>query len=337
MRLRVLHVILVIAVASIGCHGLAQEIAAMQGTVYLKGGQTIAGNINSAELGFRDGTGTGVGSELAGGGAIALKTADAGVISVPADQIALIEARWEQVEQAGRNPWEITELKIVRRDGTEVVGTPDWFMHASSVAIRTEDGQVHRIHAFPLATEFSPDDLLLKIELAEAADAPAPTTPTETPAAAETPAETETPAATEETPAATETPAETETPAATEETPAATETPAEAETPAATETPAETETPAATEETPAATEETPAATETPAEAETPVIEVAVPEIEPGMEVSSVHVLPSQDVVLTLRCPSCAETITLLLRLSVLQGVPSGASGVTVTPVEPAEE
>ena len=287
MRLRVLHVILVIAVASIGCHGLAQEITAMQGTVYLKGGQTIAGNINSAELGFRDGTGTGVGSELAGGGAIALKTADAGVISVPADQIALIEARWEQVEQAGRNPWEITELKIVRRDGTEVVGTPDWFMHASSVAIRTEDGQVHRIHAFPLATEFSPDDLLLKIELAEAADAPAPTTPTETPAAAETPAETETPAA--------------------------------------------------TEETPAATEETPAATETPAEAETPVIEVAVPEIEPGMEVSSVHVLPSQDVVLTLRCPSCAETITLLLRLSVLQGVPSGASGVTVTPVEPAEE
>jgi hypothetical protein len=314
MRLRVLHVILVIAVASIGCHGLAQEIAAMQGTVYLKGGQTIAGNINSAELGFRDGTGTGVGSELAGGGAIALKTADAGVVSVPADQIALIEARWEQVEQAGRNPWEITELKIVRRDGTEVVGTPDWFMHASSVAIRTEDGQVHRIHAFPLATEFSPDDLLLRIELAEAADAPAPTTPTETPAATETPAVTETPAATE-------TPATTETPAATEETPAATE-----ETPAATE-----ETPAATEETPAATEETPAATET------PVIEVAVPEIEPGMEVSSVHVLPSQDVVLTLRCPSCAETITLLLRLSVLQGVPSGASGVTVTPVEPAEE
>lgn len=281
MRVRTRHVILAIAIMAIGCLAYAQDVPAMRGTIYLKGGQSMSGNINSAELGFRDGTGTGVGSELPNSGAIAVNTADAGVVSVPADQIAVIEAKWEQVEQAGRNPWEITELRVTRRDGTEVVGTPDWFMHASSVAVSTEDGQVKRIHAFPLATDFSSDDLLVKIELADAA--PSPVTPEPITPVTETPEPT---------------------------------------------TPVTEPAPTPTETVPTPVEPT---------TETPVVEVVGPVADPDMQVSEVHVLPSQDVVLTLRCPKCSETITLLLRVSVLQGLATGASGVSITPIEPAEQ
>ena len=271
MRMWTRCLIFVFAITVFGCLAYAQQTAQMQGTVYLRGGQVITGNIQSAELGFRDGTGTGVGTELPGNGAVAIKMPDGAVINVPAADIAVIEAKWEHVPEASSNPWQVVELKVTKSDGTVVAGTPDWFMHASSVAVETDPGQVKRIHAFPLATDFSPDDLLVKIELGAVAPAPTPITPV------------------------------TETPPTTPPTPVVTITPVEP----VTETPSVTVTPAPT--------------------------------TPATEVSEVHVLPSQDVVITLHCPNCGEAITLLIRVSALQGVATGASGVSVSPVVPAPQ
>lgn len=267
---------LVIAITVCGCLAYAQPAAQMQGTIYLRDGQVISGNIHSAELGFRDGTGTGVGTQLPGNGGLAVKTPDGVVTNVAAADIAVVEAKWQHVPEARSNPWQVVELKVTKRDGSVVTGTPDWFMHASSVVVETQPGQVKRVHAFPLATEFSPDDLLVKIELGAAAPAPSPITPV-----------TETPTTTPPTPT---------TPA-----PVVTITPGQPVT------------------------------------ETPVTTVKPEPIAPAPEVAGVHVLPSQDVVITLRCPNCGEAITLLIRVSALQGVTTGASGVSVHPVVPATD
>ena len=270
MRMWTRCLMLILAITVFGCLAYAQVAAQMQGTIHLRGGQVIAGNIQSVELGFRDGTGTGVGTELAGNGALAIKMPDGAVISVPAADIAVIEAKWEHVPEASNNPWQVVELKVTKSDGTVVAGTPDWFMHASSLAVETQPGQVKRIHAFPLATGFSPDDLVVKIELGAVAPAPTPITPV-------------------------------------------TETPVTTPTPAVTVTPVQPVT------------ETPSVTVTPAP------------ITPATEVGEVHVLPSQDVVITLHCPNCGKAITLLIRVSALQGVATGASGVSVSPVVPAPQ
>ncbi len=276
MRMWTRCLMLMLAITVFGCLAYAQQAAQMQGTVYLRGGQVITGNIQSAELGFRDGTGTGVGTELPGNGAIAIKMPDGAVLNVPAADIAVIEAKWQHVPQARSNPWQVMELKVTKRDGTVVAGAPDWFMHASSVAVETQPGQVKRIHAFPLATDFAPDDLLVKIELGAVAPAPTPITPV-------------------------------------------------------------TETPVTTPSTPTAP--TPVVTITPVEpvTETPSVAVTPQPTTPATEIGEVHVLPSQDVVITLHCPNCGQAITLLIRVSALQGVATGASGVSVSPVVPAPQ
>ncbi len=258
MQSQTRYLILVLAITAVGCLAYAQDAPRLQGNVYLKGGQVLSGNIKSAELGFRDGTGTGVGSDLAGNGGLAIKLADGAVVRVPASEISAIEAKWEQVPVAGRNPWQVSELKATKRDGTVVSGTPDWFMHASSVAVETEAGDIKRVHAFPLARDFSPDNLVVRIELGQVTPTPTPITPV-------------------------------------------------------------TETTATTTVTP-----------------TPTTTTTTPTTTTSMEVTEAHVLPSQDIVVTLRCPNCGETITLLLRISALQGVATGASGVSVSPVVPAQ-
>ncbi len=288
MRLRA-YSILLSAVLIVACAAGAGAAGEMQGTVYLKGGKVISGNIKTAEMGIMDGTG--IGSDLTANGAINIKT-DAGEVRVAAADIALVEATWQEVTEAGGSPWQIAELKITRRDGSVVTGTPNWFMHASSVAVEQDNGEVVRILAYPLGESFSPDDLLVKVELA-AAPAPTPTptpAPTPDPTPAPTPAPTPTP---DPTPAPT--PAPTPTPD-----------PTPAPTPAPTPTP----------------DPTPAPTPAPA-----------PHGE--MQVSDVHVLPSQDMVVTIACPNCGEKITLILGISALKGLATGASGVSIQPAIPA--
>ncbi len=286
-------VVAVVAVLATAVLASAQPAALMQGTVLLKGGQTISGNIKAAELGSMDGNG--VGTNLTDNGAIAVKLDDGSVTRVPAADIAIFEAAWEESTEPGGNPWIIKQLKVTKRDGTVITGVPDWFMHASSVAIETAAGEVKRFHAFPLAKDFTPDNLLVRVQLAQpAATPPAPITPAPT------------------TPAPTTTPPTTPTP--TVPTPTAPTTP----TPT---TPAPTTTP---QPVPVPIEPVPATT-TPS----PVTEPPT-----TTTVEDVHVLPSQDIVVTLRCPACGEPITLLISISALKGIATGASGVNVSPVVP---
>lgn len=268
----------------------AQAETSMQGTVYLRGGEQVSGIIKVAEMGVMDGTG--IGTDLANNGAIAVKTASGATERIPAENIATVEATWEEVKEDNITRWQITQLAVTKRDGTQVSGVPNWFMHATSVSVEQPDGKVIRMHAYPHSKDFSPENLLKKIELAEAPAAPEPTKPEPEPEEAK--------------PAAEETQPE---PAKPEE--------------------------AAEEEKP-----TPTAPEEEVKTPEPTVEITPrPEAEEeahAPKVSEVHVLPSQDVVITLTCPNCGETITLLLRVSALQGIATGASGVQVAPIEPVQ-
>ncbi len=276
MTLRTRYLMLIVATFTL-C-GAAYADGVMQGKVYFKNGDSLTGAIMSAEMGIMDGTG--VGSDLTNNGAITVKSGDASV-RIAAAEIAVIEATWANVEEASGNPWQITELKVTKRDGSVVAGVPDWYMHASSVAIDV-NGEVKRIHAFPLAKNFSPDNLLVKVELAKAPATAEPIAPAPTPAPTPDPTPAPTPAA-----------------------------------PAVDTTPAQPATAPSADTTPAAASPTADAHEKP-------------------QLTDVHVLPSQDIVLTLRCPECGKPITLLLSVSALQGVASGMSGISAAPVQPVE-
>ncbi|MFO7946212.1 MAG: hypothetical protein R6V19_05330 [Armatimonadota bacterium] len=281
--------ILVIAIAVVGLTTCAfAQADGLQGTVYLRGGDSFSGNIKVAEMGVMDGSG--IGTDLANNGAIAVKTASGSVQRVPADNIATLEATWKEVEEGGRTQWQITELTVTKRDGTQITGTPDWFMHATSVAVEQADGEVARVHAYPLSKDFSPENLLKKIELAEAPAQPQPTTEEPEDAKPEPEPTTEKPQTEKPEPEPTDEKAQTEKPE------------------------------------PEAPETSIEITPQPGGAEG----------EHAPEISDIHVMPSQDVVITLSCPNCGETITLLLRVSALQGLASGASGVKVAPVQPVE-
>lgn len=285
--------VLVVVILATAALASAQPAALMQGTVLLKGGQTLSGNIKAAELGAMDGNG--VGTNLTDNGALAVKTDDGTVIRIPAADIAIFEAEWEESTEPGGNPWIIKALKVTKRDGTVIAGMPDWFMHASSVAVETAPGDIKRVHAFPLAKDFAPDNLLVRVQIAQpAATPPAPITPAPT-----TPPPTTIPTPTVPTPTA---PAPT-VPAPTVPTPTV---------------------PTPTIPTPI--EPVPATT-TPA----PVTGPPAP-----TTVEDVHVLPSQDIVMTLRCPQCGEPITLLISISALKGIATGASGVSINPVVPVD-
>ncbi len=277
--------ILVTAIAVVGLTTCAfAQAEGMQGTVYLRGGDSFSGNIKVAEMGVMDGSG--IGTDLANNGAIAVKTASGSVQRIPAASIATLEAKWEEVEEGGRTQWQITQLTVTKRDGKQVTGTPDWFMHATSVAVEKTDGEVARVHAYPLSKDFSPENLLKKIELAAAPAQPQPNT--DKPDVAKPEPEPE---------------------------------------------PEPKPEPESTTEKPESEKPEPEKPETSVEI-TPQPEGAEGEHAP--EISDIHVMPSQDVVITLRCPNCGETITLLLRVSALQGLVSGASGVKVAPVQPVE-
>ena len=285
--------VLVVVILATAALASAQPAALMQGTVLLKGGQTLSGNIKAAELGAMDGNG--VGTNLTDNGALAVKTDDGTVIRIPAADIAIFEAEWEESTEPGGNPWIIKALKVTKRDGTVIAGMPDWFMHASSVAVETAPGDIKRVHAFPLAKDFAPDNLLVRVQIAQpAAMPPAPTPPAPITPAPITPAPI---------------------------TPAPTTPPPTIPTPTV---------PAPTVPTPTIPTPIEPVPTTPA----PVTGPPVTAPHAPTTVEDVHVLPSQDIVVTLRCPQCGEPITLLISISALKGIATGASGVSISPVVP---
>ncbi|MGE5532512.1 MAG: hypothetical protein ACM3VW_10400 [Bacteroidota bacterium] len=156
----------------------AQDAAApLTGTVTFRSGQTLTGVIKAADLGIMDGTG--VGTNLSGNGAIKINI-NGQAQRVPAANIASIEATWVDKSRPEEPGWEISELKIVTKDGQTLIGKPGWHMHATNVSIQLPSGETKRVHAFPLAgPDFKPENLIAKIDLTAtaAAVAPAPTAP----------------------------------------------------------------------------------------------------------------------------------------------------------------
>ncbi|MFQ6098152.1 MAG: hypothetical protein ACE5O2_10540 [Armatimonadota bacterium] len=194
------------AIALAGLAGLAYgqpEPAGkpLMGKVTLYDGRTFEGDIQFAEFGVI-GDGDGVGSRMPEGGSMRIVVGEEKV-TVPASEIASIEAKWENKGDEAKADWQIEQITIVKRDGSTLIGKPDWKLPASSLRIVTAEGeQPTRIHAFPLGRTFDEKNLLVKVELtgeaAEAPAAPAPAPPTpgpEKPAEAEKPGEAEKPSA----------------------------------------------------------------------------------------------------------------------------------------------
>jgi hypothetical protein len=170
---------------------------ALEGTVTLKGGKTLTGEIKVAQVGVLQGCG--IGTLLPEMGFFKVKVDDR-VVEVRAADLASAEVQWGLASEADPQSWEIKQITLIKRDGTTVTGKPTWGVQATSVVVDAQPA----VYAFPKAgMDFSPDNLLSKIEIAGAMPATvqpaptgtAPTTPTETTPAATTPAET-TPAAT---------------------------------------------------------------------------------------------------------------------------------------------
>lgn len=177
----------------------------LTGTVTLRSGQTLSGTIQAADLGIMDGAG--IGTNLADNGAIKV-VVDGQAQRIPAAEIAIVEVSWQDKSTPEEPRWEITELKITTRDGKVVTGKPGWYMHATNVSVLLPSGETKRVHAFPLAgPDFSPDNLIAKIEIGDVAAAPAEPAPAAPTAPAE-PAATQPAAPAEPAPAAPTAPAE---------------------------------------------------------------------------------------------------------------------------------
>ena len=150
---------------------LSAAQAALEGTVTLRGGQTLTGEIKVAQVGVLQGGG--IGSLLPDMGSFKLKVGDQ-VVEVKAADLASAEITWGLQDPADAQSWKITKIALVKRDGTTVEGTPTWSVQATSVVV----GDNPAVYAFPKAgLDFSADNLLAKIEIAGVALAtPAPVT-----------------------------------------------------------------------------------------------------------------------------------------------------------------
>jgi len=190
------HLTILAAVLLLASLALAQEPANLAGTITFRSGETLSGVIKAADLGIMDGTGVGTG--LNGFGSIKINISGVKQ-TIPAASIKTIEATWVDKSTPEEPSWEISELRVTTADGKQLVGKPDWHMHATNVSVQLPSGETKRVHAFPLGgADFSPNNLIAKIELGVVAApapapttlAPAPTTPAPTTPAPTTPAPT---------------------------------------------------------------------------------------------------------------------------------------------------
>ncbi len=298
---------LMMAGIGLGALAFAQQPAPapLTGTITFRGGQTLSGVIKTADLGVMEGAGIGAG--LPGFGNIQILVAGAKQ-TIPATNIAAIEANWIDKSTPEETSWEISELRVTTRDGKTIVGKPAWHFHISNVTVELPSGETKRVHAFPLGGEdFSPNNLVAKIEITGAAALPAsteaqPTAPAVAPAQPAAPAPAAEP---KETPAAAA-PAE-PAPAPTPATPPTPSAESAAAPAAPTPSPAPAPAPAATTESaPAA----PAAAPTPAPAAEPI----------AVSVSSAlaNVQPGQPLLLKIPMPGTNKVVHILLYVNIAE-------------------
>ncbi len=191
MKLRTLTIsLVVVATVLLGVSVFAQEVSKLEGTVYLRSGQTLSGVIRIAELGVVPGSG--IGTLLGGGGAFTVEV-DGEDQTVPASDLKMLEVSWVNLGTEQDPRWKIEQITLTTQDGEKIVGKPTWLIHASHVSIEGQPA----VHAFPLAgTDFSPDNFISKIVLGEPLPEEVPPTAEEPAAPAE-----EAPPAVEEAPA----------------------------------------------------------------------------------------------------------------------------------------
>ncbi len=159
--------LLLMAVAAWG------QQADLEGNIVLRGGQSLAGKIQLAELGVVEGAG--IGNTLTGHGAFVLKVGDK-TERIPADDIASVDIEWVNAGTEAEPRWEIKKMVVAKRDGSTVEGAPDWLLHATNAWVIGADNKPIKVHVFPFGGEpFSPDDLIAKIQLAAGAAPVAPT------------------------------------------------------------------------------------------------------------------------------------------------------------------
>jgi len=153
--------LVVVATVLLGVSAFAQDANKLEGTVYLRSGQTLSGVIRIAELGVVPGSG--IGTLLGGGGAFTVEV-DGQDQTVPASDLKMLEASWTNVGTEQDPNWKIEQITLTTTDGEKIVGKPTWLIHASEVSIEGQPA----VHAFPLAgTDFSPDNFITKIVLGE--------------------------------------------------------------------------------------------------------------------------------------------------------------------------
>ncbi len=180
MKLRTLTIsLVVVATVLLGVSGFAQDANKLEGTVYLRSGQTLSGVIRIAELGVVPGSG--IGTLLGQGGAFTVEV-DGEDQTVPASDLKMLEASWANVGTEQDPSWKIEQITLTTEDGEKIVGKPTWLIHASEVSIEGQPA----VHAFPLAgTDFSPDNFISKIVLGEPLPEEVPPTAEEPAAPAE--------------------------------------------------------------------------------------------------------------------------------------------------------
>jgi len=189
-KINIVTLVVVIGNLALGGSAFAQDANKLEGTVYLRSGQTLSGVIRIAELGVVPGSG--IGTLLGGGGAFTVEV-DGEDQTVPASDLKMLEASWANVGTEQDPRWKIEQITLTTQDGEKIVGKPTWLIHASEVSVEGQPA----VHAFPLAgTDFSPDNFITKIVLGEPLPEEVPPSAEEAPAPAE-----EAPLAVEEAPA----------------------------------------------------------------------------------------------------------------------------------------
>ena len=196
-------VTLVVLMVSLGVVGATyaqtEEATPLMGTVYLRSGQALSGVIRVAELGVV--SGAGVGMLLPDHGSFKVQVDDT-ERSVPAAEVASVEATWVNEGTEAEPHWKIQQLTVTTKAGEVIVGQPTWLLHASHVSIEGEPP----VYAFPLAgTDFLPDNFITKIVIGEEPEVVVPPVEeqpvAEEPPPAEVPAEVPAEAPAEEAPA----------------------------------------------------------------------------------------------------------------------------------------
>lgn len=163
-KINLVTLVLVIGSLALGVSAFAQEASKLEGTVYLRSGQTLSGVIRIAELGVVPGSG--IGTLLGGGGAFTVEV-DGEDQTVPASDLKMMEASWANLGTEQDPRWKIEQITLtvaqpLGQRPLKIVGKPTWLIHASEVSIEGQPA----VHAFPLAgTDFSPDNFITKIVL----------------------------------------------------------------------------------------------------------------------------------------------------------------------------